>query len=119
VYPSISLAIASILLYARNDPYPTLFHTQQVCLFITVIASLGTAGFAAQRYSHATPRRGTVFLCVSAVAMIVTSAAAMMRSDSVDAVVFVSSSLVVLCVALVTLLILRAEPTIFSKHSAS
>jgi hypothetical protein len=50
VYPSISLIIADVMIFANGKGHPTLFDPPQMCLLANAIFSVGAAGLIFQRY---------------------------------------------------------------------
>lgn len=51
VYPSSSLGVAGVLLFAKMKPYPFPFHPPQICLLLDAVFSAVAAGLVFQRYS--------------------------------------------------------------------
>ena len=53
VYPSSSLVVAGLFLFANNEPYPSQFHPPQLCLLLDAVYSAAAAGLLFQRYHGA------------------------------------------------------------------
>ncbi|MGB7984777.1 MAG: hypothetical protein WCF54_06420 [Terracidiphilus sp.] len=54
VYPSISLVIADVMIFANGKDHPTLFDPPQICLLTNAYFSIGAAGLIFQRYRGVT-----------------------------------------------------------------